>query len=94
MRRCTQRVMRFECLHRIDGVCALFPPMMGLSKYHSSMVSALRRVVVMVDHVASVLAAGIIDEMAKKIKLKPQQVKNAFMLFVKSTLVNPTLVVK
>ena len=43
-----------------------------------------------VDHVASVLAAGIIDEMAKKIKLKPQQVKNAFMLFVKSTLVNPT----
>ena len=32
-----------------------------------------------VDHVASVLAAGIIDEMAKKIKLKPQQVKTAFM---------------
>jgi DNA topoisomerase-2 len=43
-----------------------------------------------VDHVASYLAAGIIDEMAKKIKLKPQQVKNTFNIFVKATLENPT----
>jgi DNA topoisomerase-2 len=43
-----------------------------------------------VDHVAGILASNIIDEMAKKIKLKPQQVKNAFVVFVKSTLVNPT----
>jgi DNA topoisomerase-2 len=28
--------------------------------------------------------------MAKKIKLKPQQVKNAFTIFVKATLENPT----
>ena len=31
-----------------------------------------------------------LDEMAKKIKLKPQQVKNSFMIFVRATLVNPT----
>src|SRR5210317_973069 len=43
-----------------------------------------------VDHVASYLASGIIDEMAKKIKLKPQQVKNTFNIFVKATLENPT----
>src|SRR5210317_1717543 len=43
-----------------------------------------------VDHVSGVLAAHIIEEMSKKIKLKPQQVKNAFMVFVKSTLVNPS----
>jgi len=43
-----------------------------------------------VDHVASYLATGIIDEMAKKIKLKPQQVKNTFNIFVKATLENPT----
>jgi DNA topoisomerase-2 len=43
-----------------------------------------------VDHVASVIAAGIIDDMAKKLKLKPQQVKNAFTLFVKATIENPT----
>src|SRR6056300_983568 len=42
-----------------------------------------------VDHVASYLANGIIDDMAKKIKLKPQQVKNAFTIFVKATLENP-----
>ena len=43
-----------------------------------------------VDHVANLIANGIIDEMAKKIKLKPQQVKNAFNIFVKATLENPT----
>ena len=42
-----------------------------------------------VDHVASLVAAGIIEEMAKKIKLKPQQVKNTFNIFVKATLENP-----
>jgi DNA topoisomerase-2 len=43
-----------------------------------------------VDHVANLVANGIIDEMAKKIKLKPQQVKNTFTIFVKATLENPT----
>jgi DNA topoisomerase-2 len=43
-----------------------------------------------VDHVANHIANGIIDDMAKKIKLKPQQVKNAFTIFVKATLENPT----
>ena len=43
-----------------------------------------------VDHVANLIANGIIDEMAKKIKLKPQQVKNTFNIFVKATLENPT----
>jgi DNA topoisomerase-2 len=43
-----------------------------------------------VDHVTNHIANGIIDDMAKKIKLKPQQVKNAFTIFVKATLENPT----
>ena len=43
-----------------------------------------------VDYVASHVAAGIIEDMAKKIKLKPQQVKNTFTIFVKATLENPT----
>ena len=43
-----------------------------------------------VDHVASLVANGIIEDMAKKIKLKPQQVKNTFNIFVKATLENPT----
>lgn len=43
-----------------------------------------------VDHVASLVASGIIDEMAKKIRLKPQQVKATFRIFVKATLENPT----
>src|SRR5210317_285861 len=42
-----------------------------------------------VDHVAAFIANGIIDEMAKKIKLKPQQVMNAFNIFVKATIENP-----
>jgi len=36
------------------------------------------------------VASGIIDEMAKKINLKPQQVRNTFNVFVKATLENPT----
>lgn len=43
-----------------------------------------------VDHAANLIANGIIEEMAKKIKLKPQQVKNVFNIFVKATLENPT----
>jgi DNA topoisomerase-2 len=43
-----------------------------------------------VDHVANLIANGIIEDMAKKIKLKPQQVKNAFTIFVRATLENPT----
>jgi len=43
-----------------------------------------------IDHVANHIASGIIEEMAKKIKLKPQQVKNTFAIFVKATLENPT----
>jgi DNA topoisomerase-2 len=42
-----------------------------------------------VDHVANIVANGIIEDMTKKIKLKPQQVKNAFTIFVKATLENP-----
>ena len=43
-----------------------------------------------VDHVANIISAGIIEEMKKKIQLRPHQVKNAFMVFVKATLVNPS----
>ena len=42
-----------------------------------------------VDHVANIVANGIIDDMAKKIKLKPPQVKNAFTIFVRATIENP-----
>lgn len=43
-----------------------------------------------VDHVMNTISAGIIEEMKKKIQLRPHQVKNAFMVFVKATLVNPS----
>ena len=43
-----------------------------------------------VDHAANLIANGVIEEMAKKIKLKPQQVKNTFNIFVKATLENPS----
>jgi DNA topoisomerase II len=43
-----------------------------------------------IDHAANLIANGVIEEMAKKIKLKPQQVKNTFNIFVKATLENPT----
>tara|TARA_R110002073_G_scaffold123085_3_gene266409 strand:+ start:2766 stop:5972 length:3207 start_codon:yes stop_codon:yes gene_type:complete len=43
-----------------------------------------------VDYIASMIASGIIDDLAKKIKLRPQQVKNTLFVFVRATLVNPT----
>ena len=43
-----------------------------------------------VDHVVNIISTGIIDEMKKKIQLRPHQVKNAFTVFVKATLVNPS----
>ena len=43
-----------------------------------------------VDYVANMISSGIIAELAKKIQLKPQQVKNTLSVFVKATLVNPT----
>ena len=43
-----------------------------------------------VDHVANIISNGIIEEMKKKIQLRPHQVKNAFIVFVKATLVNPS----
>ena len=43
-----------------------------------------------VDHAAGQVASGIIEEVAKKIQLKPQQVKNTFFIFVKAVLENPS----
>jgi len=43
-----------------------------------------------VDHVANMISNGIIDDLAKKIKLRPQQVKNTLFVLVKATLVNPS----
>jgi DNA topoisomerase-2 len=43
-----------------------------------------------VESVANLIAQGLMDEMKSKIKLTATQVKNSFMLFVKSTLENPT----
>ena len=43
-----------------------------------------------VDHVANMISNGIIEDLAKKIKLRPQQVKNTLFVLVKSTLVNPS----
>ena len=43
-----------------------------------------------VDHVSTQICNGIIESLGKKIKLRPQHVKNTFFIFVKSTLVNPT----
>ena len=43
-----------------------------------------------VEYVCNYVANGIIAELAKKIKLKPSQVKNTFFVFVKCTLENPT----
>ena len=42
-----------------------------------------------VDYVSKMISDGIIEELAKKIKLKPQQVKNTFFVFVKCMLENP-----
>jgi len=43
-----------------------------------------------VDHVSSQIIQGVIDEMGKKIQLKPQFIKNTMFIFVKSTIENPT----
>lgn len=43
-----------------------------------------------VDHVAGAVSAGIIDDLGKKIQLRPQHVRSTLFVFVKSTLVNPT----
>ena len=43
-----------------------------------------------VDHVAKIVADAVIAELAKKISLKPQQVKNSFFLFVKCIIENPS----
>jgi len=44
-----------------------------------------------VDHVVSLVAASVIDELAsKKLQLKPQTIKNTMFVMVRSTLVNPT----
>ena len=43
-----------------------------------------------VDHVAGAVSAGIIDDLGKKIQLRPQHVKSTMFVFVRSTLVNPT----
>lgn len=42
-----------------------------------------------VDYVSKMISDGIIEELAKKIKLKPQQVKNTYFVFVKCMLENP-----
>ena len=42
-----------------------------------------------VDHVVNALSYGIVDEL-KKLQLKPQNVKGAMFVMVRSTLVNPT----
>ena len=43
-----------------------------------------------VDYISSLAASGIIEELAKKIKLRPQQVKDNFFILVNATLVNPS----
>jgi DNA topoisomerase-2 len=43
-----------------------------------------------VDHVANAVSAGIIEELGKKIQLRPAHVKSTLFVFVISTLVNPT----
>lgn len=43
-----------------------------------------------VDHVATSVSSGIIDDLGKKIQLRPQHVKSTLFVFVKSILVNPT----
>lgn len=43
-----------------------------------------------VDHIVNTITQGVIAELAKKAKLRPQQVKNTLFVLVKSTLVNPS----
>ena len=43
-----------------------------------------------VDYISTLVASGIIEDLAKKIKLRPQQVKDNFFIMVNVTLVNPS----
>jgi DNA topoisomerase II len=43
-----------------------------------------------VDHVSNGITSGIIDELGKKIQLRPQYVKSTMFLFVRAVLVNPS----
>jgi DNA topoisomerase-2 len=43
-----------------------------------------------VDYITSTITSGIIEELAKKIKLRPQQVRENFFVMVNATLVNPS----
>ena len=43
-----------------------------------------------VDYISGTISAGIIEELAKKIKLRPQQVRDNFFVMVNATLVNPS----
>ena len=43
-----------------------------------------------VDYVSSMVSSGIIEELASKIKLRPQQVRDNFFILVNATLVNPS----
>jgi DNA topoisomerase-2 len=42
-----------------------------------------------VDYIASMISSGIIEELSKKIVLRPQQVRGTFFVMVSTTLVNP-----
>ena len=43
-----------------------------------------------VDHVVSAITGSVLEELAKKIQLKPQHIKGTMFVMVRSTLVNPT----
>jgi len=43
-----------------------------------------------VDYISSMVSTGIIEELASKIKLRPQQVRDNFFILVNATLVNPS----
>jgi len=43
-----------------------------------------------VDHVTNIISNGIMNELSKQIKLRPHQIKNAYNIFIKSTLENPS----
>jgi DNA topoisomerase-2 len=43
-----------------------------------------------VDHVVASITGSVLEELAKKIQLKPQHIKGTMFVMVRSTLVNPT----